>query len=48
MIRAVFAIVVLLLPVSVAAQDPAPLPPITDADREAAFPDVEGHALHDS
>lgn len=24
-----------------------PIPPITDADREAAFPDVQGHAVHD-
>lgn len=24
-----------------------PVPPITDADRAAAFPDVEGHAAHD-
>ena len=23
------------------------LPPITDADREAAFPDLPGHAAHD-
>lgn len=27
---------------------PAFIPPLTDADRAAAFPDVEGHALHDS
>lgn len=26
----------------------APVPPITDADREAAFPDVHGHTVHDS
>lgn len=26
---------------------PAGIPPITDADRAAAFPDVEGHAVHD-
>jgi copper resistance protein B len=24
------------------------IPPLTDADREAAFPDVMGHAVHDS
>lgn len=24
-----------------------PIPPITDADRQAAFPDVAGHAVHD-
>ena len=23
------------------------IPPVTDADREAAFPDVDGHAVHD-
>ena len=26
---------------------PAFIPPVTDADRAAAFPDVEGHAVHD-
>ena len=26
---------------------PADLPPVTDQDRRAAFPDVEGHAVHD-
>ncbi len=26
----------------------AGVPPLTDADRAAAFPDVEGHAVHDS
>lgn len=25
-----------------------PIPPLTDADRAAAFPDVEGHAVHDN
>ena len=30
------------------AQDlPAYVPPLTDADRAAAFPDVEGHTVHD-
>ena len=28
-------------------QPATPVPPITDADRAAAFPDVEGHALQD-
>ncbi len=27
---------------------PAGIPPITDVDRATAFPDVEGHAVHDS
>jgi len=27
---------------------PAFIPPITDADREAAFPDVQGHTVHDN
>jgi copper resistance protein B len=27
---------------------PAFIPPLTDADRKAAFPDVKGHAVHDS
>ena len=27
---------------------PADLPPITDEDRRAAFPDVDGHAVHDN
>ena len=26
---------------------PSFIPPVTDADRQAAFPDVEGHAVHD-
>jgi len=36
-----------------AHQPPAPvslpefIPPVTDADRQAAFPDVQGHAVHD-
>ncbi len=25
-----------------------PIPPVTDADRKAAFPDVQGHKVHDS
>jgi copper resistance protein B len=31
---------------STAGQPPA-IPPLTDADRRAAFPDVKGHAVHD-
>jgi len=27
---------------------PPGMPPVTDADRAAAFPDVEGHAVHDT
>jgi copper resistance protein B len=30
-----------------AAPLPSFIPPVTDADRRAAFPDVEGHAVHD-
>lgn len=30
-----------------AAALPAFIPPVTDADRKAAFPDVEGHTVHD-
>jgi copper resistance protein B len=30
-----------------AAELPAFIPPLTDEDRKAAFPDVEGHAVHD-
>jgi copper resistance protein B len=30
-----------------ASELPAFIPPITDEDRKAAFPDVEGHAAHD-
>ena len=28
------------------AQQPAPMPPLTDADRQAAFPQVDGHLAH--
>lgn len=30
-----------------AEQPKAPIPPLTDADRAAAFPDVNGHTVHD-
>ena len=46
--RPVIIALVLLLPALAAAQDPSPVPPVTDADREAAFPDVAGHAVHDT
>jgi copper resistance protein B len=46
--RALLGCLVLLFPVLAAAQDPAPVPPVTDADREAAFPDVHGHTVHDT
>lgn len=35
-------------PAATPAEDlPSFIPPLTDEDRKAAFPDVEGHALHD-
>jgi copper resistance protein B len=58
MMRALLCLlVVITLPVDAAAQEPTPaapplpatpIPPVTDADRQAAFPDVHGHAVHDS
>src|SRR5687768_1498559 len=45
--RLLAAAFVVLVPIGAAAQDPAPVPPITDADRDAAFPEVHGHAVHD-
>lgn len=36
-----------MLPLAAAAQEPAPVPPITEEDRRAAFPDVHGHTVHD-
>jgi copper resistance protein B len=42
------AIVALALPIRAAAQEPAPVPAVTDEDRQAAFPDVHEHAVHDS
>ncbi len=41
-------------PLAAAAQEPPPAPlpefiaPVTEADREAAFPDVHGHGVHDN
>lgn len=34
-------------PPAVPATLPPNIPPITDADRQAAFPDLEGHTVHD-
>jgi copper resistance protein B len=35
-------------PLNARAQEPlTPIPPLTDADRAAAFPDADGHAAHD-
>lgn len=34
-------------PANQSAETTTPLPPVTDADRAAAFPDVHGHAVHD-
>jgi copper resistance protein B len=39
---------VLLSPARVLAQEATPVPPVTDEDRQAAFPDVHGHTVHDS
>ena len=41
------AVLALLLPAAARAQEGAPVPEVTDADREAAFPDVHGHTVHD-
>lgn len=47
--RRVLAVgILVLLPAFAAAQEQNPVPPITDADREAAFPDVHGHTVHDT
>ncbi len=35
-------------PAEVAGELPPFIPPVTDEDRRAAFPDVEGHAAHDN
>jgi copper resistance protein B len=48
MTRVLACAVVLLIPALAAAQDPSPVPPVTAADREAAFPDVQGHTVHDT
>jgi copper resistance protein B len=41
-----FAVFLVVMPALALAQD-APVPEVTDADREAAFPDVHGHTVHD-
>jgi copper resistance protein B len=47
--RALVAATLLAVPASVLAQQPRePIPPVTEADRKAAFPaHVEGHTVHD-
>lgn len=46
--RLISSCLILLMPALAGAQDPAPVPPVTDADRQAAFPDVHGHTVHDT
>ena len=41
-------VVACLSPHAARAQPATPIPPVTDADRAAAFPDVEAHAMQDS
>jgi len=48
MMRAFAVCVVLLVPAFAAAQEPNPVPPVTEEDRQAAFPDVHGHTVHDT
>jgi copper resistance protein B len=48
MLRALICVVALSVPALALAQDPSPVPPVTDTDREAAFPDVHGHTVHDT
>lgn len=45
--KALVALLVLLVPAASFAQESAPVPELTDADREAAFPEVQGHSVHD-
>ena len=45
---ALWTFLLVSLPVVAAGQDAAAVPPITDEDRQAAFPDVHGHTVHDS
>ena len=42
-----FAAVLVVMPSMARAQEAAPVPEVTDADRQAAFPDVHGHTVHD-
>jgi copper resistance protein B len=48
MMRLLLLALALGLPRLAAAQDPAAVPPVTDEDRRAAFPDVHGHDVHDT
>ena len=41
-------VVACLFPDAAPAQPATPIPPVTDGDRAAAFPDVEAHAMQDS
>lgn len=41
-------VVACLFPDVAPAQPATPIPPVTDGDRAAAFPDVEAHAMQDS
>jgi copper resistance protein B len=46
--RAAAVLLIAILAPAVYAQEPQPAAaPLTDEDRQAAFPDVEGHAVHD-
>ena len=48
MTRAILiACVMALVPGFALAQEAAPVPPVTDEERRAAFPDVHGHTVHD-
>ena len=42
-----FALLIAAVPSVALAQDAAPVPDVTEADRQAAFPDVHGHTVHD-
>ena len=46
--RVLQVLLVLLVPSVAAAQQGATVPEVTEADRQAAFPDVHGHAVHDA
>lgn len=49
MMRHAFAcLIAVSLPALASAQDPNPVPPITEEQRQAAFPDVHGHTTHDT
>ena len=46
--RVLGVLLVLMVPSVAAAQESAKVPEVTEADRQAAFPDVHGHAVHDT